>query len=430
MGWTVLYIAFGVVALWLLGEVLLQYKARLRWRLLAFAGFATVVVGVALLSSIPVIALGAMAFAVGQTFVTLSYRRGFSTGWALGGKPGSSRRRRDGMAPMEPLDADPALEVSGLEAHDPASSTGPPPAGPPTVGFSAIGSTENSGDHAAVPPDPSGQPGYPPDLAGPPGYPPGSEDAQLDPAGAVPGFLGYPGNDEQHQFAGYPDPYHAPAADPAATASFEAYAATGADGTGGGDFWQPGSYPPSPYGQGPYEPGGGDYPQPEFPAGPPPFAPPGQPSDGYGTVFAADGQPFPHPADHDPYAANAYASGYPESSYTQTPPGGVWVPQQRDTDTAGGAVPFQPPTPEGYPGYGQQGYPEPGYAPGDSAGGHVMDDHQGYPGYGGYGGYQPVTGEYDAAGYPVPTGQGGYDGYGPGFDPAPNGYPYDEQRGW
>ena len=39
MGWTVLYIAFGVVALWMLGEVLLQYKARLRWRLLAFAGF-------------------------------------------------------------------------------------------------------------------------------------------------------------------------------------------------------------------------------------------------------------------------------------------------------------------------------------------------------------------------------------------------------
>ena len=46
MGWTVLYIAFGVVALWLLGEVLLQYKARLRWRLLAFAGFLGVVGGV------------------------------------------------------------------------------------------------------------------------------------------------------------------------------------------------------------------------------------------------------------------------------------------------------------------------------------------------------------------------------------------------
>ena len=55
MGWTVLYIAFGIVALWLLGEVLLQYKARLRWRLLAFAGFLGVVVGV-LMPSVVVIA--------------------------------------------------------------------------------------------------------------------------------------------------------------------------------------------------------------------------------------------------------------------------------------------------------------------------------------------------------------------------------------
>ena len=47
MGYSVLYIAFGIVALWLLGEVLLQYKARLRWRLLAFCGFLGVVVGVA-----------------------------------------------------------------------------------------------------------------------------------------------------------------------------------------------------------------------------------------------------------------------------------------------------------------------------------------------------------------------------------------------
>ncbi|WP_069811802.1 hypothetical protein [Streptomyces sp. TP-A0874] len=93
MGWTVLYIAFGVVALWLLGEVLLQYKARLRWRLLAFVGFLGVVVGV-LLPSVPVIGVGAAAFAVGQTCVTLSFRRGFSTGWAIGGSPGTSRRRR------------------------------------------------------------------------------------------------------------------------------------------------------------------------------------------------------------------------------------------------------------------------------------------------------------------------------------------------
>ncbi|MFF3313298.1 hypothetical protein [Streptomyces sp. NPDC002952] len=110
MGWTVLYIAFGMVALWLLGEVLLQYKARLRWRLLAFGGFLCVVLGV-LIPSVVVIGLGAAAFAVGQTYVTLSFRRGFSTGWAIGGRPGASKRRRG-----EPDRQDPTLEVSDLES--------------------------------------------------------------------------------------------------------------------------------------------------------------------------------------------------------------------------------------------------------------------------------------------------------------------------
>lgn len=104
MGWTVLYIAFGIVALWLLGEVLLQYKARLRWRLLAFGGFLLVVLGV-LVPSVLVIALGAAAFAVGQTYVTLSFRRGFAAGWAVGHpkrEPGGSKRRRGENAPPEP----------------------------------------------------------------------------------------------------------------------------------------------------------------------------------------------------------------------------------------------------------------------------------------------------------------------------------------
>jgi hypothetical protein len=110
MGFSVLYIAFGIVALWLLGEVLLQFKARLRWRLLAFAGFMGVVVGV-YQRSVVVISLGAICFGTGQTLVTLSYKRGFSTGWALGGRPGSSRRRRAGGPRAE----QPALEVTPVE---------------------------------------------------------------------------------------------------------------------------------------------------------------------------------------------------------------------------------------------------------------------------------------------------------------------------
>jgi hypothetical protein len=113
MGWTVLYIAFGIVALWLLGEVLLQYKARLRWRLLAFGGFLGVVAGV-LMSNVLVIGLGAAAFAVGQTYVTLSFRRGFEAGWAVNAPAGLvGRRGRPERGRQEPT-----LEVSGLEAAE------------------------------------------------------------------------------------------------------------------------------------------------------------------------------------------------------------------------------------------------------------------------------------------------------------------------
>ncbi|MGW9024270.1 SCO2102 family sporulation regulator [Streptomyces sp. NPDC055722] len=121
MGWTVLYIAFGIVALWLLGEVLLQYKARLRWRLLAFAGFLGVVFGV-LIPSVVVIGVGAAAFAVGQTYVTLSFRRGFAAGWAVGNRSredGDSKRRRGEGAhqdpELEPEDGD--LETTGAGTY-------------------------------------------------------------------------------------------------------------------------------------------------------------------------------------------------------------------------------------------------------------------------------------------------------------------------
>ncbi|NBE52267.1 SCO2102 family sporulation regulator [Streptomyces boluensis] len=280
MGWTVLYIAFGIVALWLLGEVLLQYKARLRWRLLAFVGFLGVVLGV-LMPSIWVIGAGAATFAVGQTYVTLSFRRGFSTGWAIGGSPGASRRRKTvGLG-----DQDPTLQVSDLEYDAEYAPEQPqqmqqhqqtqdfPVAEPP-----------QSPVYAPEPlPDETGQYGIYQD----PSYPPPPAAA---PAGADFGYDGYStgGYDQQsygydngqQQYAAYSDPY---IGSQAAYGEYDTYA-----------------------GQGQQQ--------------------------GYDTGY------------QDPYAAN----GYPG----ETPPGGVWVPQQRNGDEQpGGELPPEQPYP-----YQNQGY--------------------------------------------------------------------------
>lgn len=258
MGWTVLYIAFGLVALWLLGEVLLQYKARLRWRILAFCGFLGVVAGV-LLPSVAVIIAGAVAFAVGQTFVTLSFRRGFSTGWAIGGTPGASRRRKAGPAP----EAGPTLEVSGLSYDDPAAAhapgpdaDGPLPGDAPAYVHEPQPLPEDTGQYGVYDPQPSGyeqQPGYDTTGYAYDTYAAGYE--QQQPAYDY-GTAGAP-----QQYAAYSDPYIGP-------------------GTDGQQYTQ--------------------------------------------------------------YHGDPYAPSY---AY-DTPPGGVWVPQQRDTD--------QPP-PQAYA-PGQYGY--------------------------------------------------------------------------
>ena len=95
-GWVVLYLAFGLVSLWLLGEVFFQYKARLLWRVAAFAAFVTVVMG-AMWASVAVIGVGAAGFAVSQTFVTNSYRRGYTEGWTV-----NRRRPRTGHRSVTP----------------------------------------------------------------------------------------------------------------------------------------------------------------------------------------------------------------------------------------------------------------------------------------------------------------------------------------
>ncbi|MFD8288568.1 hypothetical protein ACFV2B_10055 [Streptomyces lavendulae] len=284
MGMTVLYIAFGIVALWLLAEVLMQYKARLRWRLLAFAGFLGVVAGV-VLPSVLVIAAGATAFAVGQTLVTLSFRKGFVAGWALrrGGEPVRQERgrRRSGGAPRP---AKPELKVSDLEY----GSQGPD--GTPADAVPGSGPGSASGDEVFTPqpvPEETGSYGIQsfapdrPDATAPFASPftTAEQDAHQYAASYDPGqgqggydYTGYPAG-EQQVYAAYSDPYI---------------------GTGGAVT------PPAP----------DNYPD-------------------YSAYTA-------YPAYSDP--AQQYS--------TDTPPGGVWVPQQRGTDNP---QPYPEQDPQGYP---------------------------------------------------------------------------------
>ncbi|MGW3196136.1 SCO2102 family sporulation regulator [Streptomyces sp. NPDC001118] len=307
MGWTVLYIAFGVVALWLLGEVLLQYKARLCWRLLAFAGFLGVVVGV-LMPSVIVIGVGAIAFAIGQTYVTLSFRRGFAAGWAVK-RPdaetgGGSKRRRGKVDRHDPepaatagpehegtaadRDADQAVYGQAQGDYDdydrddvftPARAGGPT-AAETTAVYEPQPMPEDTGSYgvygdtaahaAAAQQQGTGQQAYAYDYSG---Y--GQQGYGYDATG-------------QQAYANYSDPYIGNQT----------------------------------YGGAPYDPG-------------------------YAGQYGQQG-----------YAQDPYAGG----GYGQTPAGGVWVPQQRTDETYGGELPQEQPYPyQGQEqGHGHAQQPQPG----------------------------------------------------------------------
>lgn len=260
MGWTVLYIAFGVVALWLLGEVLLQYKARLRWRLLAFAGFLGVVAGV-VIPSVAVIVVGALAFAVGQTYVTLSFRRGFDKGWAVRRRPAPAKGRKGGRR-------------RGKGERSPAPE--PAPAAPAPAA----------------------------DIA--------AEETQAFPAAAL---------DDAGTAVLMPDvPLQAPAPGADATAVYPAY----------GDAGQQ---------QQPYAYGHEHGQEQQYAAYSDPYI--GNRQQTYGSYESYETQQAPY--GQQQYVADAYAAQHYDMD---TPPGGVWVPQQRDTETP----------PAGEQGYGGQQY--------------------------------------------------------------------------
>ncbi|MFE9168401.1 hypothetical protein ACFYNZ_02555 [Streptomyces kebangsaanensis] len=322
MGWTVLYIAFGIVALWLLGEVLLQYKARLRWRLLAFGGFLGVVLGV-LIPSVVVIGLGAAAFAVGQTYVTLSFRRGFAAGWAV------NRPDADGAQPLRRRGRDehqdPVLKVSDLEAaggeHGGHGDTGTMPAlhGHDSLSY---GHDDLDRDDVFTPTRPTEptpaeatavyEPQPLPDDTGSYGvygdsartqtqdqdqYATADQGYAYDYSGYGQQGYGYDASGQQ-QYAGYSDPY----------VGTQTYDGASYDAAYGG---QQG------YGQ-----------------------------QDYGTQA---------PQSQDTYAGSGYGG--------ETPAGGVWVPQQRSDESYGGELPQE-----------QQAYPYQGNNHGQQQHGQDFDE--------------------------------------------------------
>ncbi|MFF7975529.1 hypothetical protein [Streptomyces sp. NPDC007905] len=298
MGWTVLYIAFGVVALWLLGEVLLQYKARLRWRLLAFGGFLGVVLGV-LMPSVIVIGLGAIAFAVGQTYVTLSFRRGFAAGWAVKrpeaeAEGGGSKRRR-GKADRH----DPTLEVSDLEAADGGDDRD---AG---YGREHLAYGDDDRDDVFTParsPEPSAA----------------ESTAVYEPQ---------PLPDDTGSYGVYGDTAYAAAAQHQATDQNYAYDYSG--------------YAQQSYGYDNGQQGYANY------------------SDPYIGTQSYGGTTYGTGYEQQQYGQQGYGQDpYATGGYGETPADGVWVPQQR-SETYGGELPQEEPYP--YQGNGQQPQPGAGY---------------------------------------------------------------------
>ncbi|NUP15752.1 MAG: hypothetical protein HOZ81_06595 [Streptomyces sp.] len=312
MGWTVLYIAFGIVALWLLGEVLLQYKARLRWRLLAFLGFLGVVAGV-LISQVVVIGLGAAAFAVGQTYVTLSFRRGFSAGWAVSAPalgPLGTKRRRD-----EPERQEPTLQVSDLEASE--------------GGFGGDGTYGHDDREYAQDGVGYGQDDYDRDDVFTP-----SRQAQPTAAETTSVYEPQPMPEDTGSYGIYSDAAYAAANQNYAAGQPQDQYATADQGYGYDGY---SGYDQQQYG---YDANG----QQQYAAYSDPYI--GAQTYG-GAGYDAYGQ---QQYGQQGYGQDQYATGtYGET----TPPGGVWVPQQRTDEAYGGDLPPEQPYP--YQGNGQQG---------------------------------------------------------------------------
>lgn len=366
LAWLALYAMFGLVALWLLWEVLMQYKAPLRWRALAFVGFLCVVLGV-LMPSVAVIGVGVVVFALGQTKVTLSYRSGFSDGWAMN-KRGEGEEDGDGYdeGAYDARQAPPAERGAPYPPYEPEHAPPVPAAQEQTSQFSPFGGEEAFA--GAAPAQQAYADGY--DSYGK-GYDSGSyATTSAYDSGSYPTTSAYDSGSYATTSA-YDTGTHATTSaydtgSHATTSGYEAggYATNGAGMNGYGQDQQ-------------IYPDGGGYGTEHQYAGYDAAAPaPAGYADPYsGTEYAAPAPPpyydstqgGPQPYDtggagYPGYDQQQYAQ-YPEGydtgrqpAYGQenygTPADGVWMPQQRDADPLGTEDPYA--QQQNYPGYEQQ----------------------------------------------------------------------------
>ena len=152
VGLAALDAAFAVVALWLVGEVLLQHRAPVYWRVLALLGFLGLVDGVQSGSAV-VIGTGVLAFGAGQGLVTRSVKRGEGPHWSL--------RGRDGALPG------PLARVPLLGSVFPAAELPEPTEATPAQRVGTVGPIEDEPGSGVSEPEPAG-PAYPPDYNQPP----------------------------------------------------------------------------------------------------------------------------------------------------------------------------------------------------------------------------------------------------------------------
>ncbi|WP_407564368.1 hypothetical protein [Streptomyces sp. 184] len=376
--WLALYAAFGLVALWLLWEVLMQYKAPLRWRALAFVGFLCVVLGV-LMPSVVVIGLGVVVFATGQFKVTFSYRSGYSEGWVMS-KRGDREDYGDGYEAAryeEPAydgrQAPPPPERAAYPAYEPEAAPLPPAAQEQTAQFSPFGAEQAYAGAA---------PGQQQTYAGAGGYDSygnGNGNGVGYDSGSYATTSAYDSGSYATTSA-YDTGSHATtsAYDTGSHATTSAYD-TGSHATTSG--YEAGGYATNGAGTNGYGqdqqiyPDAGGYGTEHQYAGYDTAAPaPGGYADPYGGTEYAAPAPPPYYDSQDGGQSYDTGGGYPgygQQQYAQYAEGydtgqqpaygqenygtsgeGVWMPQQRDADPLGAEDPYA--QQQGYPGYEQQ----------------------------------------------------------------------------